>query len=207
MFRPLGRLPPRWRGFSAVLGTVGFAQGKELGVHANGDFGRDAQEIFAILARVVGDAANDAFLVEQVVGERGDGAHLNAGEDESAALAQRFQRGGNDFASGSEDDCGVELGGRLGGGAARPFGSELKCELLLPRIPGRRIHFHIPVHRPLNGNLGGGAKSLKAQLAAGLNSRKTQGAKPDDSGAEQRSALLIGKLLRDGRDTAWWSNK
>src|SRR5258708_9560311 len=76
----------------------------------------------------------------------------------------------------------------------------------MPRIPGRRMHFHIPVQRHLNGNVGGGAKSVKAQLAAGLNSRKTQGAKPDDSGAEQRSGLLIGKLLRDGIDKVLWSN-
>jgi hypothetical protein len=56
------------------------------------------------------------------------------------------------------------------------------------------------VERYLNSNVGGCAKSIEAQLAAGLNSGKAQAAEADDSGAEQRGGLLIWELFGDGID-------
>lgn len=62
------------------------------------------------------------------------------------------------------------------------------------------IDFDAPVPRYLDGDVGGGAKSIEAQLFSGLNSGKTQATEADNPGAEQRGGLLARELLRDGID-------
>jgi len=167
---------------------------------ANGDLGRYAQEIFAVLAGVVGDAADHALLIEKVVVERGYRAHVNAAEDESATFAQSFQGGGNDFARGCKHNGGIELNGWLRESFASPFGSQVEGEFLVPGIAGGGVNVDVPVPRDLNGNVGGSAASVKAELAAGFDSGKAQAAEADNSGAKQRGGLLIGKLLGNGID-------
>ena len=55
---------------------------------------------------------------------------MDAGADHRTALADGAQRHRHELARRSEDDRGVELLGRLGGGVARPDGSEPKGESL-----------------------------------------------------------------------------
>ncbi len=131
---------------------------------------------------------------------------MNAAQDEGATFTERFQRGGDDFASRGKYDGRIELDGRLREGTAGPFCPEFECKLLVPRVAGSCVHFHVPVQRHLDGDVGGSAKSVEAQLAARLDPRKAQTAKANDSGTKQGSSLLVGKLLRDGIDKVFRRN-
>jgi len=124
----------------------------------------------------------------------------------STRPAVRSSGGRNDFPGRSENDGGIQLDGRLRQGAAGPLGSELKCELLVLSIPCRCINFDVPVSRHLDGNMGGGAKSVETQLASGFDPGKAQAAEADNSGTEQRSSLLVAKFAWDGVDKVLWSN-
>src|SRR5438309_5187296 len=62
------------------------------------------------------------------------------------------------------------------------------------------IDFDVPVPRYLDGDVGGGTKSIEAQFVPRLNSGESQAAESDDSGAEERGGLLVRELLRDGID-------
>ena len=107
--------------FQSVEGAVRVLERKQLHAGMNGNFRRDLQKILAILARVVCDAADDALLVEKIVAERGDRAHVDAAENQRATLTKNVEGGGNDGSGRGEDDGGVELGGRCGERVAGPF--------------------------------------------------------------------------------------
>jgi hypothetical protein len=51
------------------------------------------------------------------------------------------------------------------------------------------------VKRHLNCNVRGSAKSVKGEPATAPYSRKAQGAKSDDAGAEQRRGMFVGEIL------------
>src|SRR5256885_6178593 len=142
----------------------------------DGNFGGNPQKVLTVLPCIVRHAANDTFLINQIVGKGGDGAHMNAAEHQDTSLSQCRERGGNDFSRGSKNDGGIELCGRLGKGSSRPFGAELECEFLMARITGGGVYIHVPVPRHLNGDVSGRAESVKAQFAARLDSRKAQAA-------------------------------
>ena len=125
---------------------------------------------------------------------------MDATEHERAAFAQDFQGSWDDFARGCKHNGGIELHGRLCEGAARPLGSEIEGELLVPRVASGGVNIDVPMPRNLNGYVGGCAESVEAELAAGLDSGKTQAAEADNSGAEERGSLFVGKLLGNGID-------
>ena len=108
--------------------------------------------------------------------------------------------------AGAKHDGRIELNRWLRKGAAGPFCAEFECEFLVPRVAGGCVHFHVPVQGHLDGNVGGSAKSVEAQLAAWLDLGEAERAKPDDPGAEQRGCLLVRKLLGDGVDKVFWCN-
>src|SRR5689334_7654823 len=60
--------------------------------------------------------------------------------------------------------------------------------------------------RDLNGYVSGGAKSVEAERAAGLDSGETQAAKTDNASAEKRRGLFIGKLMRNRVDETFRSD-
>src|SRR5205823_11179321 len=74
-------------GFERAIGVM---QRKNLHVRLNRDFSRHAEEILAILPRVVGYTSNHPLLVQQVVGERRNRTHMNSAEHQHAAFLQRL---------------------------------------------------------------------------------------------------------------------
>src|SRR4051794_22101627 len=137
----------------------------------DGNFGGNPQKILTVLPCIVRHAANDTFLINQIVRKGGDGAHMNPAEHEDASLSECRERCGTDFSRGSKNDGGIQLCGRLGKGSSRPFGPEFEGKFLMARIPGGGVYIHVPVPRHLNGDVSGSAESIKAQFAAGLDSR------------------------------------
>ena len=65
---------------------------------------------------------------------------------------------------------------------------------------GASVNIHSPVTRHLNGHMRGSAKSVECESGTLLDARQAQRAKADDSGAQQRRGLLIGKGFRNGID-------
>src|SRR3979411_873360 len=78
-----------------VQGSIGLGQREYLDLGLNRNFGGHSQEIVPVLPRVVGNATDHALLIEQVVVERRDGAHVDAAECQDAALLQSLQRSGH----------------------------------------------------------------------------------------------------------------
>ena len=92
----------------------------------------------AVAAREVGDRAHAALAPEQLVRERRDVAHVDAGADDGAALGERASAAGTSAPDRREDDRRVQLLGRRPVGAARPFGAELARERLRLVVAGAR---------------------------------------------------------------------
>src|SRR5919204_569537 len=68
----------------------------------------EREELLAVAPRQVRDRANDALAPEQLVRERRDVAHVDAGANDHACLAHGAQRRRDERADGREDDRGVE---------------------------------------------------------------------------------------------------
>ncbi len=117
-----------------------------------------------------------------------------------AAFAQRFERGGNDFTGGREDDRGVEFLGRRIESAAGPRRAQLEGEFLVPGIARRSVDGCAPVPRHLNRHVRGRAEPVEAEAPALLDAGETQAAEADNAGAEQRGRVLIGEAIGNGVD-------
>src|SRR5262245_13880148 len=88
---------------------VRFNQVENLRLSLDRNLGRHAQEIQSVLSGVVGHAAEDAFVVEQLVINWRNLAHMNPSERYAAALLQNLQSRNHQFARRREDDRAVEF--------------------------------------------------------------------------------------------------
>src|SRR5690348_13313510 len=166
-------------------------------MYLNGNLRRDTKEILTIAPRVIRDAANHAFLIEKVIAERGNRAHVNPAEHKHAALAEGCERCGNYFSSRGEDNRGVELFRRGIERSTGPSRAQLKRKLLVASVARRSIDLDVPVSRNLNGDVRRRAESIESQPPAFLDPREPQASKSNNSGAKQGRGLLIGKSLRN----------
>src|SRR5438477_8726559 len=78
-----------------IAGAVRFVQRKNLDARSNRNFSRHAQEVFAVLPRIVRHAPNLSLFVQQIVAKRWDRAHMNPAKNERAAFLEGLQRSGN----------------------------------------------------------------------------------------------------------------
>src|SRR5262245_37889346 len=92
-----------------VQRRIRFSQIENLYLGLDRNLGRLAQEIQSILAGVVGDAADDSFVIEQLVIDRRYPAHMNPAERDAAAFLQNLQSRNHQLAGGGEDDRAVEF--------------------------------------------------------------------------------------------------
>src|SRR5947208_7238977 len=99
-------------------------QRKNLHVRLNRDFSRHAEEILAILPRVVGYTSNHPLLVQQVVGERRNRTYMNSAEHQHAAFLQRLLRPADDLSAGFPDNRVFQLLRWLPKRSARPGRSQ-----------------------------------------------------------------------------------
>ena len=178
--------------FKGVEVLVGVVKREELDVSLDGDFHSELQEVFAILAGIVGDAANHSLVVEQVVAEARDGTHVNAAEHKSSALAERLEGRGDDFTGGREDDGGIERNGRLVERVARPFCAKLEGEALMTDVARAGVNVDLPMARDLNGDMRRCAEAIKCEMAAGLNARRQR--KPMMPAQRSGAACTSGKF-------------
>src|ERR1700723_953715 len=74
----------------------------------------------------------------------------------------------------------------------------------MPLIARSSIDFGPPMPRHLNGDVGGGAKSVQTQPSAPLYTRKPQCPEADDTGAQQRSCLQIVEAFRNRINKAFF---
>ena len=137
-------------------------------VRVNGNLRRDAQEIFAVPASIVCDAANDALLVEEIVAERRNRAHVNAAKDQRSTFAKNVECGGNDGSGRGKDDRGVELVWRFSEGVASPLRAEIKGQALMASVASHGINLDVPVERDLYGDVSRGAETVEAEFVYGL---------------------------------------
>src|ERR1700730_10772079 len=63
----------------------------------------------------------------------------------------------------------------------------------MTRVARRGVHRHVPIPRHLNRHMCRRAKTVKSQAPTGFDPREPQASKSDDSRAEQRCSLLVGK--------------
>ena len=71
-----------------VQGLVGSLQRKRLYFGSDGHLGSQGQEFFAILPGEVGYRADHSFTPKDVIGKRGDIAHVDAAADYHAAFGR-----------------------------------------------------------------------------------------------------------------------
>ena len=90
-----------------------FAQRKHAGVRPDARLRRDLEKLDPVAARQVGDRKQLPLLPEDVVRERGNVRHVNAGAHHAAALAHGAQRQRNEIAHRRENNRGVERHRRL----------------------------------------------------------------------------------------------
>src|SRR6266850_1840096 len=79
---------PGMASFLRAFSAIGVTQGKNPYVSTNGNLGGNMKKIFPVFARVVGHAANHALLVQQLVLERRNRAHVNSAEHQHAAFLE-----------------------------------------------------------------------------------------------------------------------
>jgi len=174
-----------------IEGTVGFRERKDLYVRSNRNFSGNAKEVFAVLPRIVRHAADYALLIQQVVTERGNGAHVDSAENERAAFLEAFRAAGMISPAGANM---IAASSFFGGSSyvlpahAAPNSSASFCDerrawkQTLPRSSA------VPPESP-RAPL---RRSHKSQSSACFDPGEPQRPEPDDSCAEQRRRLFIG---------------
>jgi len=111
-------------GFQLLQGAVGFAQGELLRARMQRDLRGQPQQLFAVLARVGGDAAEVLFVEEMaLVVQLGNIRQVNSGDGQRAAHVQGLQGRRNQLANRSEEDRAVEWLGWTIRGPADPRGT------------------------------------------------------------------------------------
>ena len=121
---------------------------------------------------------------------------MNAATDDAAAFANGFERGRNEFASGREDDRGVQFLWWHAIGVAHPRGAEAcrKCLRLLVTFPGKRVELAVLLPRDdLGDDVSRRAESVDADPTRILTA-EPQTAVTDEAGTEQWCGRKIGKL-------------
>ena len=174
---------------------VRLIEGKELHFRVDGDFSSQAQEFAAVLSSIVGHALDGPLLVEQRVLEARDRAHVNSTQNQCPTLAQCLEGRRYQFACWREDDGSVKLlRGRLNR-ASCPCGAEFAGKTAMLFFTCTYEDRCPPVSRNLNTNVPGCSKTVNPEISAGLNPGHAQTAESDDSGAQQRRGLQIGKAF------------
>ena len=98
------RAGPRWP-----------ARAGRLDLRPDGNLRREREELLAVAAREVRDRAQHALAPEELVGKRGDVAHVDAAADDGAALRDGAQRGGTSSPAGAKM---IAASSSSGGGSA-----------------------------------------------------------------------------------------
>ena len=115
---------------------IGILQRKGLNLGSDGHLGSQGKKFLAILAGKVGYRSHHSFTPEDIIRERGDGAHVDAAADHDAAFGSGSQGGGQEGTDGSKDYGGVQGYRRFGSGIASPDAPRERAKVWVARSPG-----------------------------------------------------------------------
>src|SRR5262245_33836796 len=139
--------------------------GERVGGGLDGDLGlwHDAEKIYAVPAREIGDRDDLSFFPQQVIGKARDIAHVDAGAHHAAALAHRPQGGWNERAHRRVDDRGIEGFRRQLIGPTNPIGAEALRKGFggLVARPDKSEYLAALPFRYLSDDMGGGSKAIE----------------------------------------------
>ena len=160
--------------------------------------GEGTEELAAVVAGQVRDRTEHALAPEQLVREGRDRAHVDAGADDGAALADRRQRLGDELAGGREDDRGVELLRPLADGAG-PRGAELARQRLRRLVagPGEGEDAASFVAGELRDDVRRGAEAVEPEALAVAGGAER--AVADQPRAEERRQLRVARPSGSGK--------
>src|SRR5262249_1157552 len=113
-------------------------EGEYLDGGPHGHLRREGKEFVSIASGEVCDGAKAALLPKEFVRKGGQVAHVDVAADDGAALADGFERQGNELARGREDDGAVQPLRRRGVRGAGPNGSQGPGELLSLAVASAR---------------------------------------------------------------------
>src|SRR5439155_13857575 len=138
---------------------------ERFGLGPDGDERREREELLAVAAGEVRDGADRALLPEELVRERRDVAHVDAGADHGAALGEHPERRRHELAGGREDDRRVELLRRGLAGGPRPFAAqrERECPRRLVAGPDEAEQAAALVAGDLRDDVGCGAEAVEPE--------------------------------------------
>ena len=156
-------------------------EGLRLGAHR--DLWREREEFFAIAPGQICDGTNSAFLPQNLVGKRGDIAHVDAAAHHDPAASKHAQRRRNEGTDWSENDRRIQLFRRRFIRSAGPLRAETTREVLRRRVtgPGESENLALLVPGNLRNDVRGRAKSVNSEPVSVA--RPAQSAIADQSGA------------------------
>src|SRR5579863_1057186 len=172
----LNRIP-----FQRIERPVRLRERKQFDVAANRNVCGNPQEIFAVLPRVVGNAAYNALLIQQIVAKARDRTHMNPAKYDRSAFPQNLQRSGNDLTRRRKNNRRIKLYRRSVKRIACPFRAKFECEPSMPFVASQRINLRLPMQRHLNRKVRRRAKTVKSEPIALFHSGESQRTKSDDS--------------------------
>ena len=121
-------------------------------LHRN--FSGERQEFPTVHAGAVGNTAHHALMVEQVVVERRNLRHRDAGESERSGFAQVTESERDKCARRSKDDGSVEWLRRFVLGASDPDRAQFFRKLPMRASAGENVHFATLVACQLKNQVG-----------------------------------------------------
>ena len=153
--------------------------------------GREGEQVTRVVAGQVRHRAQDALLPQQLVRERGDVAHVDAGADDDAARRAGPQRRGHERAGGREDQRGVERLRSRPVRVARPLGAQRQRQLPRAGVARAREGEHAPafMHRDLADDVRGRTEAVQPEPHAVAG--QPQRAVADQPAAQQRRRLEV----------------
>jgi hypothetical protein len=168
--------------------------GQDLGPYRHP--GCDREQLLSVAPRQVRNRADRAFSPEQLVGEGGDIAHVDAGADDRRPLRGGAQRRRDERPDRGEDDRCLEQLRRSLAGAPRPLCAERARERLslLVAVAGEGEDAPALMHGDLADDVGRRAEAIEAEALRVPG--EAQRPVPDHPGAEQRRDLLVRMGLR-----------
>src|SRR2546421_1275254 len=142
-------------------------QRKLLHMRAYGNSGSFRQKLTPIIARIIRNAADGSFAVDQRILKRRDRAHVYSAEDQNTSFLQSLQSDRNQFSGRSKNYRRIQFCRRLILRAANPLRAEFGSQRLMPLTIARaNINLRASCSGELNHYMSRRAKAIYSQPRA-----------------------------------------
>src|SRR5215203_1637933 len=173
--------------------SICFNKGVFADLAVNSDLCRKLEKLASILPGEVRHAPNSSLLIQELVRQLRDRAHVNAGQCQCSSWSKCPKGKRNDPAGGGKDDSGIDLRRMLGICASSPDCPKVPCEP--PMLLGARedVGLDPPVAGNLKHEVRRRAEPVQAESLAWLYLGQSQRPIPNRAGAEERCSLVTSK--------------